>query len=75
MFNLSEIFKFIYSLLIAIKRDIIGIYIYLKITRKLDQNTKQNRLTFEVFRENVRKYPNKACFIYNGKTWTFRDVT
>ncbi|WAR31240.1 S27A1-like protein [Mya arenaria] len=28
----------------------------------------------KLFQETVRKYPNKTCFIYENKTWTFQEV-
>lgn len=27
-----------------------------------------------VFEENVKKHPNKVCFIFEGREWTFKEV-
>jgi hypothetical protein len=34
----------------------------------------KNLTTADIFLENVKKNPNKACIIFEDKTWTFQDV-
>lgn len=36
---------------------------------------RSNKSIVEIFRENVKKHPNKIAFIFEGKEWTFQEVS
>jgi len=58
----------------AIKRDV-KLFIkmaYLLIKMKIFKYN--NLTTADIFLENVKKNPKKACIIFDDKTWTFLDV-
>lgn len=72
--TIVEYFKFLYGVLMAIKRDATGIYKMIFLKRKLAFYKKNNVLTHEIFSKHVKLNPNKPCIIFNDVTWTYRDV-
>jgi len=71
---IKNVIALIYSLLVAIKRDFNALLLVIPIAKKLITYKKQNLTTADVFLKNVKKNPNKACIIFEDKTWTFLDV-
>lgn len=35
---------------------------------------RKNYSIVDIFRENVKKHPNKVALIFEGKEWTFQEV-
>lgn len=66
--------KFIYEILLAIYRDVLGTFLLIRTRRRLNDFQKNESNVFAEFSKLVRQQPNKACIIYNEHTWTFKDV-
>jgi hypothetical protein len=71
LFQYFEIFIFY---LIAIKRDVTFFIKMAYLIIKSILYKHKNLTTADIFLENVKKNPNKACIIFEDKTWTFQDV-
>lgn len=55
-------------------RDIRALWCYLKILLTGKKFSRKNYTLPDVFHETVKKYPNKACFLFQNEVWTFVDV-
>jgi solute carrier family 27 fatty acid transporter 1/4 len=73
--KLYETLKFIFYMLLTLPRDIRGLRRLLKIQRRLRQYELNQTTVGDVFQQWVRRQPNKACYIYEDKAWTYKDVT
>lgn len=62
------------DLLGAIYRDILAIYLVLKVETKISRYIKKDIVLADIFRKLVKKHPNKPCIIFNKQIWTFQDV-
>ena len=51
-----------------------GITILVKLSVLVKWYTRKNMTIPKLFAENVRKYPNRPCFVFEEKTWTYSDV-
>jgi hypothetical protein len=71
---IKKLVELIYGLVVALKRDFDALFIVIPIAKKLLRYKKQNLTTSDVFLKNVKNFPNKACIIFEDKTWTFQDV-
>lgn len=40
----------------------------------LKSHERKSHSVADIFRQNVMKYPNKACFIFEEREWTFQEV-
>ncbi|XP_046376251.2 long-chain fatty acid transport protein 4-like [Haliotis rufescens] len=58
----------------TIRRDLKGLFVLMKLTLGVRYYLRKNATVPALFQNNVKKHPNRACFIYEDKTWTFKDV-
>ena len=72
--QLKKFIIFVFKILFAVYRDLIGVVYLLKVNRNINNFQKDNANTATRFRELVKKQPKKACIIFNDQTWTFQDV-
>ena len=72
--QLKKFIIFVFKILFAVYRDLIGVVYLLKVNRNISNFQKDNANTATRFRELVKKHPKKACIIFNDETWTFQDV-
>ena len=70
----SWLFYQVAEFLVAVYRDILAIYLVVKVETKISRYIKNEQTLSDLFRNLVKKNPNKPCIIYNNKTWTFKDV-
>ena len=68
------LFHQVAEFLAAVYRDILAIYLVVKVETKISRYIKNEQTLSDLFRNLVKKNPNKPCIIYNNKTWTFKDV-
>jgi hypothetical protein len=73
-FQVIEFFKAIFSYLLVFKRDIECLFLGLFVDRKAKIFKQENISVPKLFLRNLKKNPNKACIIFEDKTWTFQDV-
>lgn len=66
--------KFIFQVFYAIYRDLSGAKFLIKAKRLLGDFEKNKSTVFDEFKNLVRENPQKACIIFEDKTWTFKDV-
>ena len=78
---LLKIFKFcksflrlIYAIIVTFPRDITGIFYLITIESKLRKWERKGETAFKIFRELVKKYPNKPCLVSDSLTLTFKEV-
>ncbi|XP_001603871.2 long-chain fatty acid transport protein 4 [Nasonia vitripennis] len=64
----------IYIILRTLPRDIKFLYRYVNADRETRQFVKNNSTVMKLFVERARLYPNKPCFIFEGRTWTNADI-
>ena len=71
---LANIFRTMSELMSAVFRDLLGVYILIKVETKMHLIDKRNLLVGDLFRKLVKMQPNKACVVFNEQVWTFQDV-
>ena len=64
----------LYSVLITLPRDLLGLYILIRIESKIKYNDVSRGTVGDVFRRNVKKHPHKACLVYEDQVWTFQQL-
>lgn len=47
---------------------------YIKVLWIIRGHERNNRTIADVFRQHVRKHPNKVCIIFEDQEWTFQQV-
>lgn len=47
---------------------------YIKLLLQIRAFSKKDVSVADVFRQHVSKHPNKVCFIFEDKEWTFAQV-
>lgn len=55
-------------------RDARALPVLFKLKARLNGYHRQKKLVHDVFRESVKKHPDKIAFIFEEQKWTFRDV-
>ncbi|KAF7998271.1 hypothetical protein HCN44_009669 [Aphidius gifuensis] len=55
-------------------RDITGLYRFGKLMWWLKSHERKSHSVADIFRQNVTKYPNKPCFIFEDREWTFQEI-
>ncbi|CAF0850315.1 unnamed protein product [Brachionus calyciflorus] len=66
----SKLMKFLY----ALYRDLCGLILLLKVEYNLHLIERKKLTVSDLFRDLVRKQPNRNCIIYNEEKWTFLDL-
>lgn len=51
-----------------------ALYRYIKLLSLVRRCQKKNVAIWDLFHHYVAKHPQKACIIYDGQEWSFRDV-
>ncbi|XP_008553438.1 long-chain fatty acid transport protein 4 [Microplitis demolitor] len=64
----------LYVIIRTLPRDIKFLYRYLNADRETKRFVRNNTTVMKIFRERVKLYPNKPCFIFEGRTWTNADI-
>ncbi|XP_067001452.2 long-chain fatty acid transport protein 4 isoform X2 [Anabrus simplex] len=64
----------IYVVLVTLPRDIRFAYRFAKVALSMQCFRRDNTTILELFSQRVSKDPNKACFIFEGTTWTYSQV-
>ena len=70
----TRFYSFLGDFLGAIYRDILAIYLVLKVETKINRYIKKDKVLADIFRKLVYKHPNKPCIIFENQIWTFQDV-
>ncbi|XP_058825807.1 long-chain fatty acid transport protein 4 isoform X2 [Topomyia yanbarensis] len=71
----SGAWRWLYIAAVTAPRDAKALTRYIKLLRLVRKYSRQNSSIAEIFAEYVAKQPDKACFIFEGKEWTFREVS
>lgn len=64
----------IYVILRTLPRDIKFLYRYINADRETKRYVKNNSTVMKLFKERAILYPNKPCFIFEGRIWTNADM-
>ncbi|XP_058455235.1 long-chain fatty acid transport protein 4 isoform X2 [Malaya genurostris] len=67
--------RWLYIAAVTVPRDAKALIRYIKLQGLVKKYARQNSSIAEIFAEYVAKQPEKACFIFEGKEWTFREVS
>ncbi|XP_033321914.2 fatty acid transport protein 1 isoform X1 [Megalopta genalis] len=67
-------FRWFYVAFKTLPRDAKALFGYLKILLTIRGHARKDRIVADVFRECVKRHPNKICFIYEDEEWTFQQV-
>ncbi|XP_043476759.1 long-chain fatty acid transport protein 4-like isoform X1 [Leptopilina heterotoma] len=71
------IYKFhrkIYIIIRTLPRDIKFLYRYVNADLETRRFVRNDSTVMKIFRERTRLYPNKPCFIFEGRIWTNADI-
>lgn len=71
---IKKFYKFVGDLVAAIYRDIIAIYLVVKVESKISRLISKEKVLADIFQKLVEEDPNKPCIVFNQQTWTFKDV-
>ncbi|CAH4031587.1 unnamed protein product [Pieris brassicae] len=66
--------RFLYIVVKTAPRDMKALYCYVKILRLTNNFSKRDWTMPDIFHENVKRHPNKPCFLFEDETWTFKQV-
>jgi acyl-coenzyme A synthetase/AMP-(fatty) acid ligase len=69
-----RILKFVFYSFLTLRRDVTCLYKLAMVKRKIVRLDKNPVAVSQVFRNWVKKQPNKECIVFDDKTWTFLDV-
>jgi len=72
--NILRILKFVFYSFLTLRRDVTCLYKLAMVKRKIVRLDKNPVAVSQVFRNWVKKQPNKECIVFEDKTWTFLDV-
>ncbi|XP_076298622.1 fatty acid transport protein 1 isoform X2 [Lasioglossum baleicum] len=67
-------FRWFYVAFKTLPRDAKALFGYLKILLTIRGHARKDRIVADVFRECVKRHPNKVCFICDDEEWTFQQV-
>ena len=70
-----RIWHIVRELILAIYRDIYGIYLIKRADLTLKSIQKQKGNVHRLFRENVKLQPSKPCIVFEDQVWTFQMVS
>ncbi|XP_063983457.1 long-chain fatty acid transport protein 4-like isoform X2 [Diachasmimorpha longicaudata] len=63
-----------YVILRTLPRDIKFLYRYANADRETKRYVRNNTTVMKIFKERAKLYPNKPCFIFEGRIWTNADM-
>ncbi|XP_012262719.1 long-chain fatty acid transport protein 4-like [Athalia rosae] len=58
----------------TLPRDLTAMTRYIKLLWTIKSHERKNLGVADVFSQNVAKHPNKTCFIFEDREWTFQQV-
>ncbi|XP_018579796.1 long-chain fatty acid transport protein 4 [Anoplophora glabripennis] len=67
-------YKWLYVVLRTAPRDLRALYKYLRLIIQVKSFQRKNLTLADVFRQNVKKHPNKPCIVFEDQEWTFGQV-
>ncbi|XP_075213342.1 long-chain fatty acid transport protein 4-like [Lycorma delicatula] len=67
-------YRWLYVFFRTVPRDLTALQRYLFFLWSVRQLSKKDISIGEIFRQNASKHPNKVCFIFEDKEWTFAQV-
>ncbi|CAD5113864.1 DgyrCDS3028 [Dimorphilus gyrociliatus] len=75
VYLLSGGWKFVRIACLTLPRDLRALVVLIKAKRIMKRYTAERKGIPDIFRENVRKHPNKVAYIeVDGKEWTYQEV-
>ena len=72
--TIFKILKFIHAIIVTFKRDLTGIFYLITVETKLRRWERKGETAFKIFRQLVKKHPNKPCFVSDKLILTFQEV-
>ncbi|XP_055705412.1 long-chain fatty acid transport protein 4-like [Phlebotomus papatasi] len=73
-FAASGLWRWFYIAALTAPRDMKALFRYIKLLLLVKKLQRSNATVADVFAEHVAKTPHKSCFVFEGRTWTFREV-
>lgn len=67
-------YRWFYVAACTAKRDVTALYRFISVILQNRSYARSNKSIADIFRQNVKKHPNKIAFIFEGKEWTFQEV-
>ncbi|XP_053694220.1 long-chain fatty acid transport protein 4 [Sabethes cyaneus] len=67
--------RWLYIAAVTVPRDFKALTRYIKLMSLVRKYSRQNASAADIFAEYVAKQPDKACYIFEGKEWSFREVS
>ncbi|XP_055543371.1 long-chain fatty acid transport protein 4 [Wyeomyia smithii] len=67
--------RWLYIAAVTVPRDFTALTRYIKLLRLVKKCSRENASVADIFAEYVAKQPDKACYIFEGKEWTFREIS
>ncbi|CAD6227692.1 GSCOCG00001372001-RA-CDS [Cotesia congregata] len=55
-------------------RDLIALSRFIRLMWAIKCHEKKNRSVADVFQQFVAKHPNKSCFVFEDREWTFQEI-
>ncbi|GAB0099531.1 long-chain fatty acid transport protein 4 [Sergentomyia squamirostris] len=71
----SGFWRWFYIATITCPRDIKALFRYIRLLWLVKKLQRSNATIADVFAEHVAKTPDKNCFVFEGRDWTFREVS
>ena len=72
--SLTRLFDYIISILLTLPRDLRGLYKLIRHSVIIKYRVYRQHDFIAVFRENVKQYKTKNCFIFEETSLTFQQV-
>ncbi|XP_055694073.1 long-chain fatty acid transport protein 4-like [Lutzomyia longipalpis] len=73
-FAASGAWRWFYVAAVTAPRDVKALFRYIRLLWLVKKLQRRNATIADVFAEHVAKTPDKTCFIFEGREWTFREV-
>ncbi|KAK9870445.1 hypothetical protein WA026_008010 [Henosepilachna vigintioctopunctata] len=67
-------YRWFYVALRTLPRDACALYKYLRLLIQIKGYARKNLILADVFRENVKKHPNKIAICFEDEEWTFAQL-
>ncbi|KAL0273773.1 UNVERIFIED_CONTAM: hypothetical protein PYX00_006373 [Menopon gallinae] len=67
-------YRWFYVAACTVKRDVTALYRFVKLILQSRFYARKNYSIIDIFRENVKKHPNKVALIFEGREWTFQEI-
>ncbi|XP_073987986.1 long-chain fatty acid transport protein 4-like isoform X1 [Rhodnius prolixus] len=67
-------YRWFYVAFKTLPRDVTALVRYILFLLSVRRLSRRNMCIGEIFRENVKKNPNKVCFVFEDKEWTLGEV-